>query len=73
MIESPVIDIREACISLFESCLSSLFKFELTTTNNKINSLVTSILLLLDKAVIDLCKYSHEYFTFLYKYANMVN
>ena len=73
MIESPITDIREACATLFENCLNSLFIFELKPTDSKINSLITSILLLLDKAVIDLSKNSHEYFNFLFKYANMVN
>lgn len=73
MLECPVTEIREASVSIFEYCISGLFKFESAQQiNGKINSLITNVIQLLDKAVIDLCKNSHEYFTLLYKYANMV-
>ncbi len=74
LLECPVIEIREACAHLFEYCLTSLVvKYEFQPLENgKIASLITSLVQLLDKAVLDLCKNSHEYFKLLYVYANMV-
>lgn len=73
LLECPVIEIREACGQLFEYFLSSLVtKFEQNPLDNtKITSLITSLIHLLDKAVIDLCKNSYEYFKLLFVYANM--
>lgn len=74
LLECPIVEIREACALLFEYCLSSLVvKYEFQPIDNpKISSLISSLVQLLDKAVIDLCKNSHEYFKLLYVYANMV-
>ncbi len=47
------------------------FKFN-PLANSKITSLITSFVQLLDKAVIDLCKNSHEYFKVLFNYADLV-
>jgi hypothetical protein len=73
LLECPVIEIREACGQLFEYFLSSFVtKFEQNPLDNmKITSLITSLIHLLDKAVIDLCKNSYEYFKLLFVYANM--
>lgn len=74
LLECPIIEIREACASLFEYCLTSLVaKFEFQPCENpKLTNLSSSLVQLLDKAVIDLYKNSHEYFKLLYVYANMV-
>jgi ubiquitin carboxyl-terminal hydrolase 9/24 len=74
LLECPIVEIRETCGTLFENCLSSLVtKFDIQPLNNsKITSLITSLIQLLDKAVVDLCKNAQEYFKFLYAYANMV-
>ena len=75
LIECPILEIREACGQLFDDCLRSLvIKYETNpTSNQKIVSLITSCVQLLDKAVIDLSKNSHEYFKFLLNYAEMVS
>lgn len=75
LLECSIIEIREACAHLFEFCLSSLVvKYEMQPLENaKIASLTSSLVQLLDKAVIDLYKNSHEYFELLYNYANMVS
>lgn len=64
LLECPIVEIREACGQLFEYFLTNLItKFEQNPLNSpKINSLMSSMIQLLDKAVIDLCKNSHEYF-----------
>ena len=74
LLECPIVEIRETCGALFEYCLSSLVtKFDIQPLNNpKITSLITSLVQLLDKAVVDLCKNAQEYFKLLYAYANMV-
>ena len=73
LLECPVVEIREACGQLFEYFLDGLItKFEKSPLSDpKITSLITSLIQLLDKAVIDLCKNAHEYFKLLYVYANM--
>ena len=75
LLECPILEIREACQQLFEHCLTSLVvKYEFQPLDSpKITSLITSLVQLLDKAVIDLSKNSHEYFKLLYVYANMVS
>ncbi len=73
LLECPILEIRETCSQLFETCLHSLIvKFDLSPLNNvKINTFITSLVQLLDKTVIDLCKNSQEYFKFMFSYASM--
>ena len=73
LLECPVVEIREACGQIFEYVLTCLItKFEQNPLNNpKVACLINSLIQLLDKAVIDLCKNSHEYFKTLYVYANI--
>ncbi len=73
LLECPLVEIRETCSAFFEHCLSSLvIAYQVQPLNNvKIQSVITSLVSLLDKAVIDLCKNAQEYFKFLFVYANM--
>ncbi len=71
-LECPIVEIREACGQIFEFSLETLVvrNKSLPSDNSKINSFISSLVQLLDKAVIDLCKHSHEYFKLLYAYAD---
>jgi len=73
LLECPIIEIREACAQIFECSLSSLItKHKCNPIDDlKITSFITSCVQLLDKAVIDLSKNSHEYFKMLYTYADL--
>lgn len=74
LLECPINEIRDACAQLFDFFFNNLIiKFQFQPLNNpKINSLISSFVQLLDKAVIDLCKNSHEYFKVLFNYADLV-
>jgi hypothetical protein len=73
LLECPILEIRETCSLLFETCLHCLIvKFDTNPlSNTKISTFITSLVQLLDKTVIDLCKNSQEYFKFLFAYASM--
>lgn len=73
LLECPIVEIREACAQLFEYSLSSLItKHKCHPSEDlKVTSFINSCVQLLDKAVIDLCKNSYEYFKMLYTYADL--
>jgi len=73
LLECPINEIRDACAQLFDYFFNSLIiQFNFNPLNDtKITSLISSFVQLLDKAVIDLCKNSHEYFKVLYGYADL--
>jgi len=72
-LECPIVEIREACGQIFGFSLETLIvkNKELPLESLKINSFISSLVQLLDKAVIDLCKNSQEYFRLLYAYADL--
>jgi hypothetical protein len=73
LLECPILEIREAAGQICEFFLESLIvKYKSPPTENlNIISFIASCVQMLDKAVIDLCKNSHEYFKLLYTYANL--
>lgn len=73
LLECPISEIRDACAQLFDYFFNNLIiRFNIQPLNNsKITNLITSFVQLLDKAVIDLCKNSHEFFKVLLTYADL--
>lgn len=73
MLECPILEIREAVGQICEFFLESLIvKYKVQPAENlNIVSFIASCVQLLDKAAIDLCKNSHEFFKLLYTYANL--